>query len=215
MQRRRQHPPQNPLARRPEPCRGQQAHRKIVAADNEKIGPDIFHCTWSSPALGEFDGKRLVFFVGGNGVCYAFDALPGLPADPAAAPAMLQRFTRYDPDPSAPKTDVHRFTGNREESPSVVMGMPVLDGGRVYLVAGGDLWWGKKRSWLKCFTPKPGETTPSDEAWTYPMPRESSCTPAVFDGMVFAADCSGTIHCVDAATAQRFFDNPIHAAADK
>ena len=49
---------------------------KVVAQDAERIGPNIYHCTWSSPALGEVNGQRLVFFCGGDGVVYAFEALP-------------------------------------------------------------------------------------------------------------------------------------------
>jgi outer membrane protein assembly factor BamB len=174
---------------------------KLVAADDEKIGPDIFHCTWSSPSLGEVNGTRLIDFCGGNGICYAFEALKVVPPEnPSGQLLKLKRFARYDPDPTAPKTDVHRYVSNRQESPSVIMGMPVFVDGRVYLAAGGDLWWGKKHSWLKCFAVKPGEISPADEAWSYPMSRESCCTPAVYDGMVFAADCGGTLHCVDAKT---------------
>jgi len=174
---------------------------KLLAADDEKIGPDIFHCTWSSPSLGEVNGTRLIFFCGGNGIFYAFEALKGIPPElPPGQFSKLKRFARYDPDPTAPKTDVHRYVGNRQESPSVIMGMPVFVDGRVYLAAGGDLWWGKKQSWLKCFAVKPGEIVAADEAWSYPMPRESCCTPAVYDGMVFAADCGGTLHCADAKT---------------
>ncbi len=184
---------------------------KLVACDNEKIGPDIFHCTWSSPSLGEVNGKRVIFFAGGNGVCYVFEALAGLAQEEAPGQlAKLKRISRYDPDPSAPKTEVHRYTGNRMESPSVIMGMPVFVDGQIYLAAGGDLWWGKRQSWLKSFVPKPGEITPSDEAWSYPMSRESCCTPAVYDGMVFVADCGGTLHCVDAKTGKPFWTYKTH-----
>jgi outer membrane protein assembly factor BamB len=184
---------------------------KLIATDDEHIGPDIFHCSWSSPSLGEVDGHRLIFFCGGNGIYYAFDALPDPPAQPNPGPPVkLKRFARYDPDPTAPKHEVHRFTGNRKESPSVIMGMPVFVDGRIYLAAGGDLWWGKKQSWLKCFAPTPGDISPSGEAWTYPMPRESCCTPAVYDGMVFAADCAGTLHCVDAKTGSPLWTHPTH-----
>ena len=34
---------------------------RLVARDDEHIGPNIFHCTWSSPSLGEVNGARLVF----------------------------------------------------------------------------------------------------------------------------------------------------------
>src|SRR6266542_6486324 len=46
---------------------------RLVARDGEHIAPDIFHCTWSSPSLGEAKGRPLIFFAGGNGVVYAFE----------------------------------------------------------------------------------------------------------------------------------------------
>src|SRR6266705_1294398 len=47
----------------------------FVARDNEHMALNIFHSTWSSPSLGEVDGRTLVFFAGGNGIVYAFEAL--------------------------------------------------------------------------------------------------------------------------------------------
>ncbi|MCX7007186.1 MAG: PQQ-binding-like beta-propeller repeat protein, partial [Kiritimatiellaeota bacterium] len=47
---------------------------RLAARDAEHIGPDIFHCTWSSPCSGEVNAKPLIFFCGGNGVVYAFEA---------------------------------------------------------------------------------------------------------------------------------------------
>jgi outer membrane protein assembly factor BamB len=79
--------------------------------------------------------------------------------------------------------------------------MPVFENNRIYLTCGGDLWWGKRKGWLKCIdATKTGDITRSGEIWSYAMPRETCSTPAIFDGMVFAADCGGTIHCVDAET---------------
>ena len=43
---------------------------RLVARDDEQVGPRIFHCTWSSPALGQVNGRKLVFFCGGDGVVY-------------------------------------------------------------------------------------------------------------------------------------------------
>jgi outer membrane protein assembly factor BamB len=48
---------------------------RLIAQEREWIGRKTFHSTWSSPALGEVNGQRLVFFGGGDGVCYAFEAL--------------------------------------------------------------------------------------------------------------------------------------------
>ena len=36
--------------------------------------------------------------------------------------------------------------------------------------------------------------------WSYPLSKHSLCTPAIRDGLVYATDCGGTVHCIDAAT---------------
>ena len=114
---------------------------------------------------------------------------------------MLHRVWRFDTDPTAPKEDVHKFVANRKTSPSVIMGMPVFDHDRIYLASGGDLWWGKHEGRLQCLDAgKTGDVTKSAEIWTYPMSRETCCTPSIYDGMVFATDCGGTVHCLDVAT---------------
>jgi len=169
---------------------------KLVARDGLHLGPTTFHVGWSSPARG--NGDERIFFGGGDGVCYAFELPKGAPSDAIGA---LKNVWRFDPDPVAPKQDVHKWVGNRREGPSVIMGMPVIEGGRVYLTSGGDPWWGKQQSFLRCLDAGgEGDVTKTAEVWSYPMPRETCSTPAVHDGMVFATDVGGHVHCVDAAT---------------
>ena len=55
----------------------EKATGRLVAQEREGISRGIFHSTWSSPAVGEVGGRRLVFFGGGNGVVYAFEAIQG------------------------------------------------------------------------------------------------------------------------------------------
>src|SRR3972149_1240380 len=54
---------------------------RLLARDNEGIGKEIFHSTWSSPALGVVNGRRLIFFCGGDGIVYAFEALKTAPPE--------------------------------------------------------------------------------------------------------------------------------------
>jgi len=69
-------------------------------------------------------------------ICYAFEALNGVPPQSESGQLLkLKRFARYDPDPTSPKTDVHRYVSNRQVSPSVIMGMSVFVDGRIYLAA--------------------------------------------------------------------------------
>ncbi|MBN2316068.1 MAG: PQQ-binding-like beta-propeller repeat protein [Sedimentisphaerales bacterium] len=174
---------------------------RLVAQDDEHIGPNIFHSTWSSPALGNVDGRTLIFFCGGDGVCYAFDANQTPPSD-----GKLKRVWRFDCDPNAPKENVQQYVRNRKVSPSNIKSMPVFDHNRVYITYGGDIWWGKHEAWLTCIRATgSGDVTNSARVWTYPVNRHCCSTPAIFNGLVFVADCTGVIHCVDAETGKAYW----------
>jgi len=177
---------------------------RLVAQDGERIGPRIFHCTWSSPALGEVDGRRLIFFGGGDGVCYAFDAL-----QPSATPGpvkTLRRVWRFDCDPTAPKENLNLYKRNRRVSPSNIKSMPVFYKNRLYVTVGGDIWWGKDKAWLQCIdATKTGEITETGLLWSYLLERHCCSTPAIHDGMVFVGDCGRNVHCVDAETGKPYW----------
>lgn len=170
-----------------------------VATDTEKMGRNTIHCTWSSPALGTIGDRRLIFFGGGDAVCYAFKALPGPPDDRAVR--SLERVWRFDCDPDAPKEDIMRFQDNRRVGPSTIIGMPVFVDGRVYVAAGGDFWHGKPQCWLKCIDASgTGDITETGELWSCPLSRHCMSTPAIADGLAFIGDCGGTVHCIDIKT---------------
>lgn len=184
------------------------ADGRLLAQDGEHIGPRIFHSTWSSPALGEAGGRRLVFFGGGDGVCYAFDALGECPA--SGPVQTLTRVWRFDCDPTAPKEDIHGYIRNRRESPTNIKGMPVFYDDRVYVTAGGDIWWGKNEAWLKCIdATRTGDVTHSGELWSYPVERHCCSTPSIWNGLVFVGDCGGNLHCVDAETGTPYWTHKL------
>jgi outer membrane protein assembly factor BamB len=84
--------------------------------------------------------------------------------------------------------------------------MPVIDGNRVYIAGGGDLFWGKNQAWLKCIdATKTGDVTKAAEIWSYPLERHVMSTPAVKDGLVFIADCGRKMHCLDAANGRPYW----------
>jgi outer membrane protein assembly factor BamB len=209
---------------------------RLVARENERQAERIFHCTWSSPSFGEVAGRRLIFFCGGEGVVYAFAALPhealaaGEPLAPsegragegsavAAASnavsdrdgvATLRKVWWFDFDPAAPKENVHRYHGNRRESPSNIYGLPVFHENRVYVAGGGDLFWGKNEAWLKCLdATQTGEVTRTAELWSYPLVKHTVSTPAVHEGLVFIADVGRTLHCLEAATGKAFWTHDL------
>ena len=192
---------------------------RLVARDAEGIGPQIFHATWSSPSLAEVGGRPLVFFAGGNGIVYAFEPLGSRRGHEAELPiarqdrsltaaatndvAKLKKVFQFDFDPSAPKTDVHKFNTNRREGPSNIYGMPVFHQGRLYVAGGGDIWWGKNEAWLKCIdATNMGDITTNRLMLSHHMANHGMVTPAVSDGLVFSADCGRKFHCVDAISGQ-------------
>ncbi len=163
------------------------------------MAPRTIHCTWSSPSAGEIGGRPLIFFGGGDGVCYAFEPLASPPAEGSVA--TLRKVWSFDCDPEAPKESVHRWQDNKIEGPSNITGMPVFHRGRVYVTAGGDLWHGKLKAWIKCIdATKTGDITRTGEVWSYPLERHCMSTPSVRDGLAYIADCGHKVHCLDAET---------------
>ncbi len=176
---------------------------RLVARDNERTAPNIFHSTWSAPSLANVNGKPLLFFAGGNGIIYGFDLLQSASLQSSASPAFLQKVFQFDFDPAAPKTNVHKFNSNRRESPSNIFGMPIYYQDRLYVAGGGDIWWGKNEAWVKCINPAgTGDITTNGLVWSHPLERHVMATPAVADGLLFIVDCPGTLHCVDATAGQ-------------
>ena len=207
---------------------------RLVARDDEHIAPDIFHCTWSSPSLGEVNGRSLIFFAGGNGVIYAFDAfsnvgqasrLSGSRGTPVPL-SNLKKVWQFDFDPTAPKGDIHKYLSNRREGPSNIYGMPVFYRNRIYVAGGGDNFWGKNEAWLKCIDAatlaRPaGHPLPSDGRgaggegllWSCPLQKHVMSTPAIHNGLVFIADCGRAFHCLDAETGKPFWTEEIKGEA--
>jgi outer membrane protein assembly factor BamB len=182
---------------------------RLVARDEEHIAPNIFHNTWSSPSLADVGGDPLIFFGGGNGILYAFDASITRRTD-AVGSQVLRKVWQFDFDSDAPKTNVHKFNSNRREGPSNFYGMPVFADDRIYAAGGGDLWWGKNEAWLKCLdATRKDLDTGKRLIWSYPLEKHVLSTPAICNGMVFIADCGRKFHCVDAQNGKPFWTHDV------
>lgn len=174
---------------------------RLLAREREGMAPFIFHNTWSAPSMATVNGRELIFYCGGNGVVYAFEPLAENP--PTGEVATLKKVWQFDIDPEAPKTDVHRYNQNRRESPSNIFGLPVFHDGRLYVAGGGDIWWGKNESWLQCIDPVgEGDITGRNLLWKTPLGYHVMSSPAVADDLVFIADTSRFIYCMDANTGE-------------
>jgi len=181
---------------------------RYLAREDEHIAPNIFHCTWSAPALATIGGQRLILFAAGNGILYGFETLAKAPSGTNVA--KLKKVWEYDFDPSGPKENVHRFNRNRREGPSNFYGMPVVVDGRIYLAGGGDLFWGKNEAWLKCLEPAGGSGSNAvHEVWSYRLGNHVLSTPAISGDLLFIADCGRKFHCIDKQTGKALWTQDI------
>src|SRR5690606_36355620 len=72
---------------------------ELKGEDDAEIGPRIYHGQWSSASTGNVNGRQLVFFGGGDGVCYAFDAEPVVEDDIG----WLKKYWWFDANPPSYK----------------------------------------------------------------------------------------------------------------
>ncbi len=175
---------------------------RLLARDDENFAQRIFHSSWSSPSMGIVDGQKLVFFAGGDGILYAFEALTQ--TNNTSEIQNLKKVWMHDCDPEAPKENIHAYLKNREESPSNFLGMPVFYKNRIYLTVGGDIWWGKQEAWLKCIDAKTGK-----EIWTADLEKHSASTPAISNDLVYVTDCGKNLHCIDAETGELYWKHKL------
>ncbi len=181
---------------------------RLVARDNENFGPKTFHSAWSSPAMGIVNGQKQLFFAGPDGVLYAFQALSK--SVPQGEVQLFKKIWQFDCDPTAPKNNIHKFLNNKVEGPSVSYGMPVFYKNRIYLTVGGDIWWGKKKAWLKCIdATKKGNITGNGEIWSFTMDNHSGSTPAISDGLIYVTDCGKNLHCLDAEDGKLYWTHKL------
>jgi outer membrane protein assembly factor BamB len=183
---------------------------KLVAKDDEKIGERTLHCNWSSPSAGIVNGKTLIFFGAGDGMLYAFE--PPRPSAEGAGVQLLKKVWSFDCNPpefrvrDGKPVPYSKHNKNSTEGPSEVIGTPVFQDGRVYVVIGQSPVHGNGRGCLSCVDAATGA-----KVWTSELIERSLATPAIADGLVYIPDTTGNLHCFDAATGQRYWMHPLEA----
>jgi outer membrane protein assembly factor BamB len=171
---------------------------KLVGVDDEQMGTRVFHGDWCSPSVGMVNGKPQILFGGNDGYCYAFDPTP-VP-ELGKKVAVLKKIWSYDAN-----------EGNREKyrtpnGPSEVLGTPVCVNNRVYVTTGQDWTHGKGNGLLSCIdATKTGDISQTGKRWSYDKINRSVATVAVADGLVYATDIAGAVHCLDAATGKSYW----------
>ena len=92
------------------------------------------------------------------------------------------------------------------EGPSEVLSTPVVYEGRVYAAIGQDPEHGEGVGNLVCIDPSgEGDVTKSHVLWSYDEIHRSISTMSIVEGLVFVADYSGFVHCLDAETGEKYW----------
>ena len=150
----------------------------------------IFHGQWTSPSMGVVDGKKQIYFGGGDGYLYALDPLTGKAiwwAD-CVLPAQKRNQKGFIMYPDA-------------KGPSEINATPVFYKNRVYVANGQDPEHGEGVGVLTCLdATKTGDITSTGKVWTYDKINRSISTVSIYNGLLFVGDFTGFVHCLDAET---------------
>jgi outer membrane protein assembly factor BamB len=184
---------------------------ELIGEDDAHIGAQIFHGQWSSPSTGIVNGKQLVFFGGGNGWCFAFDAAPVKEGDTA----FLKTVWKADCNPPEYKIkDGQPIKYPAPEGPSEINATPVFYKNRVYVATGQDPEHGEGIGHLVCLdATKTGDITKTGVIWDYKKIHRSISTVSIDPntGLLFVGDFSGFVHCLDAETGKEYWTHDMKA----
>jgi len=157
---------------------------KLVWEDNS-VEDRILHGQWSTPAVGMIGGVLQTVSAQGDGWVRGYEAATG------------KKLWEFDTNP---KEAVWPRTRNE------LIATPVIYDNRVYIANGQDPEHGEGVGHFYAIDPtKRGDITQSGRIWQFDKIRRAISTAAVADGLVYVADFSGYLHCLDAKTGQEYW----------
>ncbi len=163
---------------------------------NNLPGKEILHGQWSNPGYGEINGKGQVYMSGGDGWLYALSADKG------------DLIWKFDCNP---KGAVYMLgpRGTRNH----IISTPVFLDNKVFIAVGEDPEHGEGPGHFYCIdATKTGDVTDTAKIWQFDKIKRSISTPAISGGLVYMADLSGFLYCLDLKTGQPKWEHDVLAA---
>ncbi|MDA1190109.1 MAG: PQQ-binding-like beta-propeller repeat protein [Candidatus Poribacteria bacterium] len=154
--------------------------------EDDSPGFNIVHGQWSNPSYGVVNGQPQAYFPGGDGWVYALD------------PATGEHLWKFDCNP---KDSVWELGGGGTRNN--LISSPVFYKNIVYIAVGQDPEHGEGIGHLYAIdATKTGDITESGLIWHRGNDKfnRSMTTVAVTDDLLYTADLSGYVYCLDTAT---------------
>lgn len=183
---------------------------ELVAEEASGIGENVMHCNWSSPAYGaDLAGNPTVVFGAGDGFTYGFHATEfDEEKDGDDTFNLFKELWKVD---CCPKE--YRFDESGEPikyatypGPSEIIASPVIYNDKVYAAIGQDPEHGEGVGCVTCIDPSKG-TGEDAIVWQFKEIGRTISTPSVVDGLVYIADYSGRLFCIDAETGEKYWEH--------
>jgi outer membrane protein assembly factor BamB len=163
-----------------------------LAWEDNSVGDRILHGQWSSAAVGKIGDVVQAVICQGDGWVRGYEAQTG---------KKLWEFDMNPKDSVWPKT--------RNEAIST----PVIYDNKIFVANGQDPEHGEGVGHLYAIDgTKRGDITQSGRIWHYDKIRRSISTGAVYNGLLFYADFSGFLHCLDVNTGKPYWVHDMLAA---
>lgn len=174
---------------------------ELLGEEASGLSQRILHGNWTSPTYLKTDKLELCIFGGPDGWVYAFKPDPVEDED---GYMILEEAWRFDANkPHYRVKDGKQLKYATRGGPSEVLGTPSVYDGKVYALIGQDPEHGEGVGNLVCIDPSgEGDVTKSKEIWSYDKIHRSVSSLSIVDDLLFAADFSGFIYCLDAKTGE-------------
>lgn len=169
-----------------------------LAWEDASPGQNILHGQWANPAYAVIEGKPQVIFPGGDGVVYALEPETG------------ELIWKFDCNP---KESVWELGGRGTRNS--IIATPVVYNDRVFIAVGQDPEHGEGVGHLWAIdATQTGDVTESAGVWHFGNKDYSRTmsTVAIQNGLLFTADLSGFVYCLDAETGQHHWTYDTFAA---
>ena len=166
--------------------------------ESDLPGENILHGQWSNPAYAEINGVPQVILPGGDGWVYSLEPETG------------KLIWKFDGNP---KDSVWELGGRGTRN--AIIATPVIYNNRVYVGVGQDPEHGEGVGHLWAIDATgTGDVTSTGAVWHFGDENynRTISTVAIHDGLLYAADLTGFVYCLDAETGGHYWTYDTFAA---